>query len=657
MKSIERRLRSYLGSNTLPVGKKAILDYAEEDPNDAINTLFNCITEELNKITGREKTHRINEVIGYIPLIVSNVPGVDRKLLARKFNKMYERIEAIKREKRNKFDEPENAIQELNQIQQLFENLNSLTETTETKSFDSLTVIIDIRNLDYIEFILNQMPKILNIKDKDNKSLFRNIVQKYIEACIDVNEDDILYFNNIICLMFSKKEFELSPEEKKETLELLYKALDQLSVNKKTFKKNKFSIDKIQGLIDFIKAKDEPVKGKANQIELLTKKYDIHINFDQSIYEQAKLARVPKEGTLTDRKEISDYIITIDGDSSYELDDGLSCIKLPNGNYLLGVHTVSILGYFPYDSEIVQEALFRCRNIYLGGKGRNNPCHRDSESQTEDYSKMIPIFPLIFSTKIASLCPGERRLARSYYFEINKDGEVVDEKFIKTIIRSSRRTTYGEINNIIVNGTSDERLNELVNNLKEVTMLLDKKIKPSDLFKNIQEATEGSNETAKKNAGAKKIVSQAMTLCGIRVAEFFAKSKRHYPFIYRVHEVNPENLKKIEKMVKELSKTYGGSELTRMYRLIGGIYPKGWYATEGKNSVVGVDHYSTCTSGLRRGADIIAEHALEVCYDQEPTDEEIQALETEIAKRIKEMNVKDPSIEWFSKEYRKIKRR
>jgi delta 1-pyrroline-5-carboxylate dehydrogenase len=61
---------------------------------------------------------------------------------------------------------------------------------------------------------------------------------------------------------------------------------------------------------------------------------------------------------------------------------------------------------------------------------------------------------------------------------------------------------------------------------------------------------------------------------------------------------------------------------------------------EGRHSGLGLEHYCHCTSGLRRAADIVAEHCLEVCYDQTPTEEQLEELRSDIEEKIRIINEK-----------------
>ena len=215
--------------------------------------------------------------------------------------------------------------------------------------------------------------------------------------------------------------------------------------------------------------------------------------------------------------------------------------------------------------------------------------------------------------------------------------------------------TYDEVNDILKNKTDDKELQETIDNLEEVTKLLDSKHHISELYKKIKENIKDPSELRVKKVGAENIVYQAMLLTGNRVAEFFAK--KDLPCLYRVHETNKENVKKIQDMIDNLTSSYGGKEFKNLYKLIEGIYPRGWYDKEGSHDGLCLDHYCHCTSALRRAADIVVEHALEVCYDKEPTEEELQELQEEIEKRAQQINSKQGPIEWFLKDYQRVYRR
>ena len=333
--------------------------------------------------------------------------------------------------------------------------------------------------------------------------------------------------------------------------------------------------------------------------------------------------------------------MSIDCEDTQEIDDALSCRKLPNGNYLLGVHNVSVLSYFPYESDIVQEAIQRNQSIHLPHK---------FQGEDGTISRTIPIFPYEFSTDMGALREGKARLTRSYIFEITPSGEVVHEEFVKSITRNNKQLTYEEANQILVKGTDSHQLQKTLENLAAVATILEKKYKGTELYEKVKESREDVTGLVVKKKGSENIVYQAMLLTGNRVAEFFARN--NLPLLYRVHEVDRDN-KALQEAMDKINKAYGEKSLKNLISMFQDVYPRGWYAIEGRHEGLDIDHYCHCTSALRRAADIVVEHALEVCYDKKPSAEEIEELRKEIISKAVEINARHTPIEYFAKEYKK----
>lgn len=645
MRNIERQLVSFVKGTGSRVTYEVLCGYADKNPNEVIHILFKVINDELNVMTGFGNLDAIRELIQSIGIILVNYDDINRGVVSRKLKKLDEKIDRLKLENRNKFIDIENAYQELEKLRLELEKLELQAQEKDTKQYDFMNYLTNtVRNITYLEYTFSRMPGLVNVRDKAEVPLIRNMISKYIESVKEGKEEDILYYSNLISLIMSQRNFNGSEREKQICLNLLYTANNQLSIGKKQAKKNEKKIKWIDSLINTIKG----IRTRDSQIELIAEKYNIQVHFRESLLRDARLMRESKIGELTDREEVDDYVITIDGENAIEIDDALSCRKLANGHYLLGVHIASILGYFPYESEMVQNAISRNRSIYLPKKYR---------IVEDDFNRTIPIFPYDFSAKTASLLPEEPKLTRSYYFEIDEDGNVVKEDFKKTITRSNRKTSYHEVDKILEEGCSNRDLEDVVRNLAEVANILDKKYNGTELYEQVKGSSEDYTDLRVKRIGAEKIVYQTMLLTGNKVADFFANSEENYPCLYRVHEVNEENISKIEAMIENLTRTYGGDQYQKLYQLLEGIYPKGWYGIAGSHVGLGLDHYCHCTSGLRRGADIVVEHALETCYDNNPTISEVAKLRLEIEEKAAEINAKQNPIDWFVKDYKRSYRK
>ena len=639
MKNIEKSFANFVKGKGPKVSEEEICDYASKNQNSAdelIDILFNVINSELDTYTGLESLNRVRELFRCINIVLNTNDNVNRKIVARRINKLDEKLDRLKLENKNKFKDKNNAYKELELIRDELEEVDYMTNESETKQYEFIDYLIEeSKDVNCLEYTFKKVPNLVNVKDREEVSLFRNIVKKYIDSIENEEDEDTLYFSNLMSLILSQNSFNLTTQEKRKTLDLIYSAIDKMSIKKKLAKKNREKIEWLNTLVNSIKgeAKNE------TKLELIANKYNISIFFDESLIEKAKLVKV---NPSTDRMLFDDYIITIDKENSIEIDDALSCKKLDNGNYLLGVHIASVLGYFKYDSDIVEEAIARSKSIYLSNKYQN---------KDNDYHRTIPIFPYDFSAKTASLIQGSPKYARSYFFEIDKEGNVVDQSFQKTIITSNKKTTYKEVDKILNHGSNNKELEEVIFNLQEVSELLDRNYKGEVIYEKLKANVDDYSDLRVQRAGSEKLVYQTMLLTGNRVASAFYE--KGYPCLYRVHEVNREDSKKLEAMIDNLTKTYGGYEYSKLYQLIDGLYPKGWYDIEGSHSGLGLDHHCHCTSELRRASDIVVEHALEVCFDKNPTDQELMALEEEINNKKVIINSKQDPIEWFVKDYKR----
>lgn len=638
--NIEKALRNYIKG----IGPKMKYEHflaitKSNDGNKAADVLFSLINEQIDTMTDTKLLDRTVEVMKYIGLLLVNSETIDRKLVSRKLYKLGEKLSRIEREGKKKYN-MKHLQSEFKKVRRQINELDTMLEDKEPKRYELMKFLInETRNIDYIDCTVKNMPNIVNVQDKDKVSLFRNLINKYLENVEEYNEENIQYYNNMISYIMNQKNFSLSEKERKQCLLDINKYLNKLTDKKKAAKANAKKVVWVDRLVDLIKELNEQKK----DITEIANKYNVQVYFDDEILEQAKLCKEPKEGQMKNREILDDFIITIDGADAIEIDDALSCKKLPNGNYLLGVHIASVLGYFEYTSNIVQEALTRTRAIYLPAK---------YQTKDNDFQRAIPIFPYSFSAEAGSLIENSPKLARTFYFEIDPQGNLVNERFIKSVIRNNKKMTYEDVNEIIQNGTQDEQLQETITNLNIVANLLDTKTHVSELYKNIKENTEDYSELRVKKMGSENIVYQAMLLTGTRVATFF--NDHNYPCLYRVHKIDQENSGKLQAIIDNITENYGGKEFKNLYKLLEGIYPKGFYATEGKHDGLGKEHYCHCTSGLRRAADIVVEHALEVCYDKTPTEEELALLEQEVEKRAKEITKKQAPIEWFVDDYRRV---
>ena len=412
MKSIEKSLTNFLNGTAPRVSEEELVNYAaksKEKANEIIDILFRVINYSLDNYSGTKSLEKERDLLKCVSTVMVNSDDIDRGIVNRKTQRLDYKLEHLLEYNKSKILDRDNANKEIEKTRLTVIAVADQSVTTETKSYDFINhLVTTIKDITYIEYAFSKVPSLVNAKDKEETCLFENIIIKYMNSIGCGDEEDALYYSNLLSLLMSQKNFSLSTKDKRECLETIYTEINKMSCNKKNKKKNIIHIDFLNNLVDSIKGEEKQVA-----IDELSKKYNISISFDPNIICQVNSIKT-KTGIMTNREVVDDYTITIDKEGAIEIDDALTCKKLDNGNYLLGVHIASVLGYFPWESETVQEAISRNRSIYLPVK------YQDIE---DDYDRVIPIFPYSFSAQIASLIPGAPKLARSYFFEIDKNGK------------------------------------------------------------------------------------------------------------------------------------------------------------------------------------------------------------------------------------------
>lgn len=160
-----------------------------------------------------------------------------------------------------------------------------------------------------------------------------------------------------------------------------------------------------------------------------------------------------------DRSDTRDQtIITIDPATARDFDDAISLRKLPNGHWLLGVHIADVSHFVQPETQLDQEACKRGTSVYL-------PQH------------VIPMLPEILSNGLCSLQENQDRFAKSAYIELDHDGAVQATSFANSVIRSTRRLTYEEVDLILEGKTGGfgKKILNLIRKMEQLARLLQKR--------------------------------------------------------------------------------------------------------------------------------------------------------------------------------------
>lgn len=268
-------------------------------------------------------------------------------------------------------------------------------------------------------------------------------------------------------------------------------------------------------------------------------KYGLPLQFPDEVIEHAnRISDTITEKDLQGRRDLRDQmIVTIDGEDAKDLDDAVTVTKLANGHYKLGVHIADVSYYVEEGSPIDREAYERGTSVYL-------------------VDRVIPMIPHRLSNGICSLNPKVDRLTISCEMEIDERGEVVSHEIFQSVIRTTERMTYSDVNKILVD--KDEELRkkyaplvpmfELMAELAEI--LRNKRMKRGAIDFDFKEAKVLVDENGKpydvvlrERSVAERLIEEFMLVANETVAEHF--HWLNVPFIYRVHEdPKPEKLQR-----------------------------------------------------------------------------------------------------------------
>lgn len=137
------------------------------------------------------------------------------------------------------------------------------------------------------------------------------------------------------------------------------------------------------------------------------------------------------ESELKKRRDLRDErIFTIDPPTAKDLDDALSIKSLPDGNFFVGVHIADVSFFVQPDTPLDIEASKRATTVYL-------------------VQKAIPMLPNLLCENLCSLNPGVDRLAFSVMWKLSPAGEILDEWFGRSVIKSCSKMPYDVAQQII----------------------------------------------------------------------------------------------------------------------------------------------------------------------------------------------------------------
>ena len=255
---------------------------------------------------------------------------------------------------------------------------------------------------------------------------------------------------------------------------------------------------------------------------------------------------------------------TIDPRDAKDFDDALSFRPLSGDRYEVGVHIADVSHYVQPGGIIDDEAYRRATSVYL-------------------VDRTIPMLPERLSNFLCSLRPDEDKYAYSCIFTLDAEAQLVSAHIARTVIRSTRRFSYEEAQEIIDTGRGDHA--EAILTLHQLAQKLRARRfeKGSIAFDRPEVRFELDNDGKpiavhiKESKAAHQLIEEFMLLANRTVAERISDAsrqditpalrlkKRTPPtFVYRIHEApDEEKLRSLSEFVARMGyklRTEGGTE-------------------------------------------------------------------------------------------------
>ena len=274
---------------------------------------------------------------------------------------------------------------------------------------------------------------------------------------------------------------------------------------------------------------------------------DIRTRFPDKVRDEAKKF----EGAEVSEKDCEGRmdlralpIFTIDSAETKDIDDAISLTRTSDGGFELGVHIADVSNYVRPGTELDNEAFSRATSVYYA-------------------DQVVPMLPKALSNGICSLNENELRLAFSCLMRLDKEGNLTDYRFVKSIIRSRVKGVYSEINALLA-GTADAEIKakyaDVIDQLPAMKELYGHRARlrrergcmdiESGEVKLILDENGRCVDVKKRTSGESESMIEEFMLLANQCAAHFARVKQ-IPFVYRVHEEpNAEKLERLHALLQ-----------------------------------------------------------------------------------------------------------
>jgi ribonuclease R len=397
------------------------------------------------------------------------------------------------------------------------------------------------------------------------------------------------------------------------------------------------------------------------------------IEFPEKVLEES--TKIFKENKTISQEEIEKrrdfrqtFTCTIDPKTAKDFDDAISFERLTNGHFEIGIHIADVSHYVREKSELDTEAYRRGCSVYLP-------------------DRTIPMLPFELSDELCSLNEHEEKLSFSAVFEMDMHGKIYSRWFGKTVIKSAKRFTYENAQEILNKGEGEyfetlDTLNKIAKVLRkekwqkgaidfeqeEIAFELDEEGRPIRIYK-------------KQRLDTHKLVEEYMLLANKEVAEYVykyeKKSGKVFPIPYRIHDFpDPEKIQELSIFVKALGHnlvigkdgSVTGRDMQALFAQVEGKAEEALVKTAAIRSMakavysiknighfgLAFEYYAHFTSPIRRYPDLLVQRILEKALHDEKLANDQFAFYEKAAMHSTDQEIKAAEAERDSRKYKQI---
>jgi len=276
--------------------------------------------------------------------------------------------------------------------------------------------------------------------------------------------------------------------------------------------------------------------------------------------------------------------VTIDDAPTQDMDDAVSVQFFKDGTCQIGVHITDVSALVAIDTVLDKEASQRAASMYLP-------------------DQKIAMLPSVLSEGMGSLQPGQERLAISMVCKVDRNGNLGDTKFSRSVIRCREKLSYDDVD-VILSEPNHPRYPMLHMLFQVGEQLLMNRIDAgalsvANLNRRVEVGDDGEITVSiqTKHSRADLLVSELMVFTNAEVGRLCAENK--VPVFYRVQQA-PD--------ISEVEPTE--NERLHRYRVLKQMRPATSTLTPGTHGGLGVTPYCQATSPLRRYLDLVTQRQL-----------------------------------------------